>query len=239
MPLQFNIGDPMTTKKRTRRLSRREFIAIGVLAASGIAVKVAFDWHESEEDQARADFEGTLKQGFSMGETLTLDADAEEAALDKNGFPYSAGFPFTGTMELKVLSATLFDAPEDAGIATENLAPWWQGRNDESFLLIEVELNNISATVPWNSGTQERFNISFLGLPSQGEIPYFSGMPENADPIEEASNFDLPQGETCTYRLGFFVFPDAIPERLDVGAVQGKYWVELDIDDQRKKEPEQ
>lgn len=225
----------MTSEKKTRRLSRREFVAIGALAASGVVVKIALDWHETEEDQARKEFEDTLKHGFSMGETLVMDADAEEAALDKNDFPYSAGFGFSGTMELRVLSATLFDSPEDAGIATEILPPWWQDMKDEPFLLIEVELKNVNATDTWDEEHQERFNISFLGLPDQGEIPYFSGTPENADPIKEAWNFDLPQGETRTFLLGFFVAPDNLPDRLDVGVVRGKYWVELDIDDQRKE----
>lgn len=220
-------------QKRSRKLSRKEKVALVVVAVAVVAGMGLRQWYLQQRESERAAFEQSQKEDFAMGETVQLDSVKEEGAVD-GGSPlyasdvaYGAGFPWKGILEATVRTAALYDTPEEAGFGDKDLVQ--NGSSDGFLLVCEVTLKNINADPFKTSTGKSWFNISFIG-PSGGPN-YFDGTPPGANPSEGFS-FDLAQGVEKTYRLGWLVDEEHMPTMLKLGAVD-KYAVKLDIQDLR------
>lgn len=146
---------------------------------------------------------------YSLGDTITLDADNDPAALcdwEK------------GSMEFTIESAEIFDGIDAARQTIHNEQAWrtWEYRPDDStddsvLVAVHFKVHNVDvdATSPENQYDTKTqmdhnwFNISFLTTDNRDPYVYFDGMPEDGVGEVEGNYFYLDVGETKEYTLIF------------------------------------
>lgn len=190
-------------------MRKKEWVALGVMVAV-VVVGVGFHFAKQAFEQHELDQIATASnQMVEMGESMLLDADADRNDTVGN-LDYVAALPWNGTLEVSVVSATLYDSPEDVGLDSEttNFDGAFDASYDAAFLLCEVSITNIDATPNHPaSGGENWFSATFLNASSGFAFFYFDGTPEGAAE-RDTWYFDLPQGETKTFRFGFICSND-------------------------------
>lgn len=185
-------------------MRKKEWVALGVVVAV-VVVGVGFHFAKQAFEQHELDQIATASnQMVEMGESMLLDADADRNDTVGN-LDYVAGLPWNGTLEVSVISATLYDSPEDAGLSSEaaGFASPFDSLDGTAFLLCEVSITNIDATPDHlASGGESWFSISFFESSDWPYLDYFDGAPEGAAE-RDLWYFDLPQGESKTFHIGY------------------------------------
>lgn len=217
------------SEKRSRKLSRREIaVAIVLIAIVGISCGV-HSLVKSYKAEQRELFYDSVKESFSMNETIRLDSQVDESdIMPYSSVPASAGLPWEGVVDIAIKRAELYPSVDSAGLADSSYLSQPEGT---SFLLLEVEISNINAEGEYErEATGEKvFNIAFLKVPPYGDIPYFDGALGDATP-HEAYCFELPKGESLLLHVGFFVPDNGGPYTAFLGTT-GKYSVPLDVEE--------
>lgn len=215
-------------EKRSRKLSRKEkaaLVALIVVATVTCGVSHAIDSYKRE---ANDEYKKSVERVFQMGETIRLDSVEDESdMLPYSPIAFSAGWPWSGSVDLRVEKACLYESVEEAGLQSEVALKQPDGTY---FLVVEIELTNIDAEPMYErEGSGERvFEISFLEVPPCGDIPYFDGKIADASP-QELGCFDLPAGSSHTYHVGYYVPDDDSDLYMRIG-VTDKCTVPLTIE---------
>lgn len=216
-------------ERRSRRLSRKE-IAVAVIITVVVGVSYcAYSLIESYKAEQRELFRDSVKESFSMNETVRLDSQVDESdVMPYSGVSASAGLSWEGVVDVTIKRAELYSSAGSAGLADSVSLSQPEGM---SFLLLEVEVANIDAEGEYKrEATGEKvFNITFLKVPPCGDTPYFDGTLEDATP-HEVYCFDLPKGESRLLHVGFFVPDDDRPYTAFLGTTE-KYSVPLDVEE--------
>ena len=200
----------MSLKRNEKRTVLILLVAC-LLVAAGFGV---FKVVEARNEQADVASKNEMKKTWSLGDTAAFDGDEEDAALLPSGASYSAGFSWSGKLEVTVESCELYRGFTATGLPESG----YTGPADKDaiqFVVCKVRMRNVDA-VSGDEQRPNRFNISFLrGMdPVSSEISYFDGTPVDADPDgSEALFFDLAQGEEREYTLGFML--DEAPKTAD------------------------
>lgn len=217
------------SEKRSRKLSRREIaVAIVLIAIVGISCGV-HSLVKSYKAEQRELFYDSVKESFSMNETIRLDSRVDELdVMPYSSVSASAGLAWEGVVDVTIKRAGLYSSVDSAGLADSVYLPQPEGTN---FLLLEVEVANIDAEGEYERKTtgEKVFDITFLKVPPYGDIPYFDGTLEDATP-HEVYCFELPKGESRLLHVGFFVPDDGGPHTAFLGATE-KYSVPLDVEE--------
>ncbi len=216
-------------ERRSRKLSRKEIlVAIAIAAVVGVSycVHSFIELYKAEQNEKFCD---SIKESFSMNETIRLDTQVDESAtMPYSSISASAGLPWEGVVDVTIKRAELYSSVDSAGLADSVYLPQPEGTN---FLLLEVEVANIDAEGEYERKTtgEKVFDITFLKVPPYGDIPYFDGTLEDATP-HEVYCFELPRGESRLLHVGFFVPDDGGPHTAFLGATE-KYSVPLDVEE--------
>lgn len=162
-----------------------------------------------------------------IGETLKLNSN-EPIGLKDKLLNYYAGLGFDGTMELTVSTATLYDSYFAVGLKKEDIRGEISDFQGLSFLLLDCRLKNENAAAL--TPEDKDFNISLLSLCQKqrfdgyntlgggassserltysSEANYFSlyqKKMEKGSATDPYFHYNLKQGETMNFELGFFV----------------------------------
>lgn len=217
------------SEKRSRKLSHREIaVAIVLIAIVGISCGV-HSLVKSYKAEQRELFYDSVKESFSMNETIRLDTQVDESAtMPYSNISASAGLAWEGVVDVTIKRAELYSSVDSAGLADLVYLPQPEGTN---FLLLEVEVANIDAEGEYERKTtgEKVFDITFLKVSPYGDIPYFDGTLEDATP-HEVYCFELPKGESRLLHVGFFVPDDGGPYMAFLGTTD-KYSVPLDVEE--------
>lgn len=190
-------------------MRRGERITLCALVA--VVVVGALGWFASEGISG-IQYEQLVEQTsetHQVGEVISLCAE-DDAADIAGGQAYSAGFLWSGTLEVSVDSVVVYDCPESIGVDSERAhfvksaesdSP---GREDAAFVVCEVTVRNVDAAPAFlTTGEENWFNVSFVNLSfPYAPLTYFSGAPEGAS-ASDLFCFDLAPGQTATYQLGY------------------------------------
>lgn len=185
------------------------------------------------------------RQRFSEGEWLVLDNKAavehqrSEGVSEKFLDAYPFG-DFTGVLELRIDSVTLWDSPEAAGVAYDDLIlTSYDGEWDESnYCEIVYTVINVSAQPRSGSvkSGREGFNNSALlrfGEAGQRDQVYFDGMIEGGSlEAGDGNIFSIAPGEQRTFTSGYAIEGNEAPGRIDVGMGWG-YTIDVQCEDRR------
>lgn len=226
-------------------------IAVTLIALGAIAGGVRlYEGYAQERDVAieRAE-EKKIDRTYALGEKIALDAQKDEAPLSTGG-SYSAGFFWTGELDITIERARLYDSGARllqgldenlewvSNLKRERIAKLKPSEGKQRYVLLDVAIDNVSA-LPSGVGTKRGMpwlNISFVQLSSSGhtmEMVGFSGMPENGSrEYGEGSYFDLKPRASATYQLVYEVEGDGSPKNMflfmGVAYVPDKYRINLD-----------
>lgn len=216
-------------ERRSRKLSRKEIaVAVVLVAAVGIFY-CAYSFVELYKAEQNDRFQDSVKETFSMGETVRLDSRLDESdIMPFSSVPASAGLSWEGVVDVTIKRAELCSSVDSAGLADSVYLSQPEGTN---FLLLEVEVSNIDAEGDYTreSTGENVFNITFLKVPPYGDIPYFDGTLEDATP-HETYCFELSKGESQLLHVGFFVPDDGGPYTAFLGTTE-KYSVPLVVEE--------
>lgn len=211
---------------RTRKLDRKEKVALVLVVAIAAAAFAIPRLYTQSVKDAVEEFDESVRYEFPAGETMHLDTREDEKDISPTGMVHGGGFTWEGAMDVRILSADLYNSSEDAGIPEDELAI--SARPGTFFLLCAVEVENIDAVVPQSS---DYFNISFLRAEGAGgDIAYFDG----SESIEGPKNgycFILPPGEKQVYQVGYIVYEEPTGY-FQVGST-GKYTTSCEVTDKR------
>ncbi|AEB06513.1 hypothetical protein Corgl_0395 [Coriobacterium glomerans PW2] len=231
-------------------LARREARFIKFIIATAVVIAiVAAGWlgYRHLQDQKTEREKQAFNTVYDPGQTAELDAAKDESCvLPSSKEPYAAGlgFVWTGTLEVAVENAEIYDSFKASGLAASHAGDSFRSDKQHPFLVCKVHIKNKNA-VPQDESSrtkQKCFNISFLNLMPAGEVAYFDGTMEGASE-QERWDFKLAPGAEQTYTVGFALEGSRSIQLKDIrltAAISpdayGKYSFTLNITDHRTKE---
>ncbi len=169
---------------------------------------------------------------FQDGETIALTSDGKEPEAI-GAWPLGADLPWTGTLEITVHNAKLYDTANAAGCAEVDLMyDGYEEESDYDFLLCEVTFANVDAT-PLADGVSARegkFDTAFMTPLHASELTFMAPA-EDGEPLRESA-FSLGIGERRAYLMGWAVIAGEACDTVSFGANQ-LYTVQLAVADER------
>lgn len=218
----------------SKRKMKLGIALVAFVCVVGLVVFLALQetWNKNSLAQEASVFASSSTKDFKQGDSVFLSSYQDEEGLD---YGYVAGFDWDGDMAFTLVSSEMFQSPIDAGIDDDTLVSSQPAGS--AFLLCTLSLENINASLDpaftRPSATVKGYRIELFSLQSEdGErrtLSYFDGAMEGS----QGRLYELSPGETKSFRLGYFVYPEDVEEGLfyniGISSEVRKYKVHLDI----------
>lgn len=155
-----------------------------------------------------------LKEPIEM--TVDTDANATEVeiidAFDRSGFS-----GWVGTLVMTVDNATFYDDGHEFAATVDGFRNEYE-KDLKGILVLDITVENKDASVPSILGTRDDFRWINIGsiFAQNAFVTYFDGAPADAREFNRLY-FDLPQGQTASYRVGLAYDPAERPTELLLG----------------------
>ena len=217
-------------------MSRKEKVALTALIAAVIVVACAFSVQRRAEEEASDAFVARVTEaGEQETETHRVGEGFELKGKEPGFDTYRSSLGWTGTMGITIDGARVWPDATNEDV---------QGRLEEyperileknGYLELTFTLQNKDAVTTGSTGHSNHpgwyhsgaFRICDASGEEIGADVYFSGTP--ADAVDgEQLYYDLPQGQTATYTIGYLVEKTAVA---DVGNLS-EYIVHIGLNDQ-------
>lgn len=178
------------------------------------------------------------RRAMDASRTYALGESFDVVGNEDTDMPtYLSSLGWVGTLRFRVTDAAVYDSVEEAGLSDVRFKREGPLAEGVRIVRVDIEVENVDAHPTTRTRMDHVWFMAPWGLTKgdaqqAGELMWFSGTPSDAVE-EEALSFDLPQGASATYRLGFYTssFDDSKDYSLDFnhggGSTIGSCVVEL------------
>lgn len=217
-------------------MSKREKAALAALIAAVIVV-VCASWiqRQAEEGTSDAVVAKVTEAGEQEAETHRVGEGFELTGKEPGFGTYRSSLGWTGTMGITIDGARVWPDATAEDVRGK-LAEYPEKILEKNgYLELTFTLQNKDAVTTGSTGHSDHpdwfhsgaFRICDASGEEFGADVYFSGTPADAVDGEQAY-YDLPQGQTATYTIGYLVEKAAVD---DVGNLS-EYTVHIGVNDQ-------